>query len=93
MKGKDKRMTTMKDALLDCEKIIDDIMDKVDNKLSENNVDFIHKNKSEIIVENTDKNSILGMLTTIDELDERQSKILLQVTESNNRVFIRQKFN
>lgn len=85
--------TTIKDALLDCEKAASDIMDKVDNKLSENNVSFIHNNKSEIIVENQTKSNVLDIINSIDDVDESTSKLLLQVTESNSNVFIRQKFN
>ena len=85
--------TTMKDALLECEKVASDIMDKVDSKLTENNVDFIHTNKSEIIIENKDKKEIMDIISKIDDVDEQQSKLLLQVSESSNNVFIRQKFN
>jgi len=86
-------MATMKDALLDCEKIIDDIMDKVDNILSENNVDFIHTNKSEIIVENKTKQDVINIISKMEGIEASQIKLLLQVTESGSNVFIRQKFN
>ena len=93
-KGKVKYMaTTIKDALLDCEDIVSDIMDKVSNELTENNVEFIHTNKSEIIVENSNKDNIINIILNIDELDHTKIKLLLQITESNGNVFIRQKFN
>jgi hypothetical protein len=83
----------MKDALHDCEKVISEIMDKVDDILTENNISFIHTNKSEIIVENKGKEDVLNLINNINDVDENTIKLLLQVTESSNNVFIRQKFN
>ena len=85
--------TTIKDALLNCEDITSDIMDKIDNKLTENSIEFIHKNKSEIIIENKSKEDVIHLINDIDNLDSTKTKLLLNITESSNNVFIRQKFN
>ena len=84
--------TKIKEALLECTDIISEIMDNVSDKLNENGFTYIHTSESEIIVNNTTKKDILNLISTIENVDSNKSKLMLQVTESNEKVFIRQKF-
>lgn len=83
----------IKEAIKDCEELANNIMDKIDSALSSNNISFIHNNRSEIIVDNKSKDEILDIICDIDDIDSTSSKLLLQVIESNEKVYIRQKFN
>ena len=83
----------IKEAIKDCEELANNIMDKIDSALSSNNISFIHNNQSEIIVDNKSKDEILDIICDINDIDSTSSKLLLQVIESNEKVYIRQKFN
>lgn len=83
----------IKEALLNCDTIKTDIMDKIDKKLNTEGIVFIHNNQSEIIVPNGDKKTIKGLIATISEVSKDQIKMILQISESNGKLFIRQKFN
>ena len=84
--------TNIKEALLECSDIISNIMNNVSNKLDEKGMSYTHNNDSEIIVNNSTKKDIVDMLGTMENIDPNKSKLMLQVTESNEKVFIRQKF-
>ena len=83
----------MKEALQSCSEIAADIMKKIDKKLKEEAIDFSHKNQSEIIVKEKTKKEILDLITTIEGLSKSQIKMILQFSESNGKLYIRQKFN
>lgn len=85
--------TNMKEALLDCVDDASDIMEKVDNILSDNNVEFIHNNQSEIIVSDQDIDTIKSLINGIDGLSTESVSLLLQITECKSKVYIRQLFN
>ena len=80
-------------AIKECEELSSSIMEKIDTALSSNDISFIHSNKSEIITENTSKEDIIDIILNIDDVNESNFKLLLQITESNEKVYIRQKFN
>ena len=83
----------MKDALLDCSEITSDIMSKINCELKENGIAFSHKNKSEIIIDGKTKKEIIEFIEGSGLITKNQMNLLLQVSESNGNVFIRQKFN
>ena len=82
----------IKEAILDCSDIISDIMDKIADRLSDNNIKFTHSNQSEIIAYNVEKIDIVDIVSDINELKDNKYKLLLQITEGNEKVFIRLKF-
>lgn len=83
----------MKDALLTCTDIAKDIMLKISDELKEKEINFSHKNQAEIIVDGKNKDDIVSVIENSNTVDKTQMKLLLQVSESNNKVFVRQKFN
>lgn len=87
------KSNTVKDALNECIEISSDIMNKVGNQLSSEGLKFSRPSDSEIIIENNSKDDIKNLVYSIEGATEQQLKLLLQITESNNKVFIRQKFN
>lgn len=84
---------SMKTAILNCKDISANIMDDIDKKLKSSKIKFTHKKKSEIIVEGSDKEKINNTIFKMKKYDVSQIKMLIQISESNGKVFIRQKFN
>lgn len=83
----------MKDALLDCSQITEDIMDKISEELNSKGVTFTHDNKSEIIINDNTKKDIIEIIEKSGSISKERMKLLLQVSESNGNVYVRQKFN
>ena len=84
---------SMKTAILNCKDISANIMDDIDKKLKSSKIKFTHKKKSEIIVEGSNKEKINDIIFKMKKYDVSQIKMLIQISESNSKVFIRQKFN
>ena len=82
----------IKEAIKNCEDLTDSIMDMISETLNENKIEFIQNNESEIVIENNTKENIREILLSMD-VDKSALKLLIQITENNDNVYIRQKFN
>ena len=82
----------IKEAIKNCEDLTDTIMDMISDTLKENKIEFIQNNESEIVIENNTKENIREILLSMD-VDLITLKLLIQITENNDNVYIRQKFN
>ena len=83
----------LKTTLLECTEILTEVMPTVCRILTEKNIEFDNKNKSEITIKDNNKKDILNIIEESCDIEEDKLKLLLQVYESNNIVYIRQKFN
>lgn len=82
----------IKEAILNCSNITPNIMNNIEDALTENSIEFTHNNESEIIVYNVKKEDIITIIHNIDNIENDEYKLLLQIIESNDKVFIRLKF-
>lgn len=78
------------DLLKECSEVADCVMDCVENVLTAHDMAFSKNGESEIIVEGETKDDIKTLLLEIDEVTEEQIKVLISITESAGKVFIRQ---
>jgi len=80
-------------ALNECNNISENIMDKVENALMSNGIQYDKNGDFEIVIKDSSKDDVKEKLSGLTDVEDHQVKLLLQITESNNNVFIRQKFN
>lgn len=80
-------------ALNECNNISENIMDKVENVLMSNGIQYDKNGDFEIVIKDSSKDDVREKLSGLTDVEDHQLKLLLQITESNNNVFIRQKFN
>lgn len=80
------------DELKDCEGVLSDIMNKIEEILDEKGIEYSSINSSEIVIEGKSKNDILPLLSEIDGINENQIKMVIQITEVKDKVFIRKIF-
>ena len=83
----------LKNALLECSEIVMEIMPNVCKILTENKIDYTNTNQSEVTISGSNKKDILKLIKDSCDIEKNKLKLLLQVSESNNIVYIRQKFN
>ena len=83
----------LKNTLLECSDIVMEIMPNVCKILDEKNIEYNENNKSELTIKDNNKKDILKLIKESCNIDNNKIKLLLQVSESNNIVYIRQKFN
>ena len=83
----------LKNTLLECSEIVTEIMPNVCKILTDNKIDYTTLNQSEITIEDNNKKDIYNVIKDSCDIGNDKLKLLLQVTESNNNVYIRQKFN
>ena len=83
----------MKTTLLECGEITASIIPNVCKILSSNNIEYLNNNQSEITIKDKNKKDILKLVKEYCDIDNDKLKLLLQFSESNNTVYIRQKFN
>lgn len=86
-------MSKMTEALIECEELNNNIMSIISKQLEANNIKFTNNNQSEIIISDYDKDSIKNILSNIENVDNSSMKLLIQITEVNSKIFIRQKFD
>ena len=86
-------MSKMTEALIECEELNNSIMSIISKQLEANNIKFTNNNQSEIIISDYDKDSIKNILSNIENVDNSSMKLLIQITEVNSKIFIRQKFD
>ena len=80
------------DELKECEGVLSDIMNKFEEILDEKGIEYSNINSSEIVIEGKSKNDILPLLSEIDGINENQIKMVIQITEVKDKVFIRKIF-
>ena len=83
----------LKNALLECSEIVMEIMPNVCKILTENEVDYTANNQSEVTISGSNKKDILNLINDSCDIGKDKLKLILQVSESNDIVYIRQKFN
>lgn len=86
-------MSKMTEALIECEELNNNIMSIISKQLEANDIKFTNNNQSEIIISDYDKDSIKNILSNIENVDNSSMKLLIQITEVNSKIFIRQKFD
>ena len=86
-------MSKMTEALIECEELNNSIMSIISKQLEANNIKFTNNNQSEIIISDYDKDSIKNILSNIENVDNSSMKLIIQITEGNSKIFIRQKFD
>ena len=83
----------IEDVFTKCSEFSDDIMDRISNLLSENNIDFTFQNDYEIVVSGKTKSDIKDIISSDDTLDPQVLKMMISITETNGNTFIRQKYD
>ena len=83
----------IEDVFTKCSEFSDDIMDRISNLLSENNIDYTTQNDYEIVVHGKTKTDIKNVINADDTFDPHVIKVLLSITESSGNTYIRQKYN
>ena len=83
----------MTDALKECKGITKNIMGIVTDKLSEEGIKYEIVNKYEISIPNQNKGYVASILHNINGINESQLKMILQISEVNGKIYIRQKFD
>lgn len=85
-------MSYIKRALEDCMEIIDHLMDDIESVLHDEHIEYTRAIDSEIIVKNSDKETVKNCILSIEKLDNEKMNLLLQITESQEKIFIRQTY-
>ena len=83
----------VKSAFIECNEISSDIMNRVSSHLTSEGVEHTRKNESEIIINNKSKDEIKDLVKNISGITKQQIKLILQISEINDKIFIRQKFS
>ena len=83
----------IEDVFTQCSEFSDDIMDRISNLLSENNIDYTTQNDYEIVVSGKTKSDIKDIISSDDTLDPQVLKMMISITETNGNTFIRQKYD
>ena len=83
----------IEDVFTKCSEFSDDIMDRISNLLSENNIDYTTQNDYEIVVSGKTKSDIKAIISSDDTLDPQVLKMMISITETNGNTFIRQKYD
>ena len=83
----------IEDVFTKCSEFSDDIMDRISNLLSENNIDYTTQNDYEIVVSGKTKSDIKDIISSDDTLDPQVLKMMISITETNGNTFIRQKYD
>ena len=83
----------IEDVFTQCSEFSDDIMDRISNLLSENNIDYTTQNDYEIVVSGKTKSDIKDIISSDDTLDPQVLKMMISITEINGNTFIRQKYD
>jgi hypothetical protein len=86
-------METIKEALTNCNDISSNIMDKVCDALSSEGISYKKTTNSEIVITNKTKKEVNECVVKNSGVSCQQLKLLLQISEGTDKVFIRQKFN
>jgi hypothetical protein len=86
-------MSNIQEALKECDEISSDVMNIVGNSLTDNGIEYSSLSDSEFVIDGERKNEIRDIISNNTEIDFSNAKIILQISESNNKTFIRQKFN
>ena len=81
----------VKEAIKGCEEISETIMSDISDLLTKKKIKFTNENESEIIIKNKTKDKIKELVLSMD-IEPSTLKLLIQITESNGNVYIRQKF-
>lgn len=81
------------EALNECNNLSKNIMDEVEAILMSNDIKYDKNGDFEIVIKDSNKDEVREKLSGLTDVEDHQMKLLLQITESNNNVFIRQKFN
>ena len=81
------------EALNECNNLSKNIMDEVEAILMSNDIKYDKNGDFEIVIKDSNKDEVREKLSVLTDVEDHQMKLLLQITESNNNVFIRQKFN
>ena len=85
-------MSYIKRALEDCMELIDHLMDDIESALQDEHIEYTRAIDSEIIVKNSDKETVKNCILSIEKLDKEKMNLLLQITESQEKIFIRQTY-
>ena len=83
----------IEDVFTKCSEFSDDIMDRISNLLSENNIDYTTQNDYEIVVSGKTKSDIKDIISSDDTLDPQVLKMMISNTEKNVNTFIRKKYD
>ena len=83
----------IEDVFTKCSEFSDDIMDRISNLLSENNIDYTTQNDYEIVLSGKTKSDIKDIISSDDTLDPQVLKMMISITETNGNTFIRQKYD
>lgn len=83
----------MKDALICCNDTKQNIMTKITNALQNYEVEYMYNNQSEIVISGKSKEDITSIINNASDINKNQLNLMIQFSESNDKVYIRQKFN
>lgn len=78
------------DALNNQSNVCPDIMEKVKDALSTNNVEYLSNGEYELVIPNTKKSVVYEILEEGVSVDDEVLHILIDITEVSNDTYIRQ---
>lgn len=78
------------DALNNQSNVCPDIMEKVKDVLSANNVEYLSNGEYELVIPNTKKSVVYEILEEGVSVDNEVLHILIDITEVSNDTYIRQ---
>lgn len=78
------------DALNNQSNVCPDIMEKVKDVLSTNNVEYLSNGEYELVIPNTKKSVVYEILEEGVSVDNEVLHILIDITEVSNDTYIRQ---
>lgn len=78
-------------ALKECGSVVDTIMGDITSLLDKKKIKYTTNTDSELVVYGKTKSDIKDILLT--DIPKDTLKLLIQITETDDKVFIRQKFN
>jgi hypothetical protein len=82
-----KRIT---DLLQECSEVAGVVLPSIENVLDNNEIEYGYNGDSEIVITGKSKDDIKPLLNDVEGVTKEQMKMLIQISELNGNVYIRQ---
>lgn len=84
--------SVVQDTLKDCSKVNTDILPKVLSQFDKDGFEYSKISDNEIMVVDKKKEDVQKSISSIEDIPNNQSKILLEVTGVKDKVYIKKKY-
>jgi hypothetical protein len=82
-----KRIT---DLLQECSEVSGVVLPAIENVLDDNDIEYNYNGDSEIVISGKTKDEIKPLLNDVEGVSKEQMKVLINISELNGNVYIRQ---